>query len=381
MIMSCHISRRHAGAIRGLQLENNRDPDHPRKFVLSDIDYSRTRENVYLTRSDNWMGGIRQALADYGINHYRKNAVLLLDTIYSASKDFFVVNSYETIMDYFQECHKVHASEFGVILNSVIHFDERKPHLHIVSIPIIERESGYALCARDMVGGKQRLYKYHDRLYVDVGKHFDLERGIRSDSQSKKKHMEMYQLKLFGLEDKITFATGELERIKTDIDRFGSIDGLFAWASDIATKVNTIIAALGSTCSIEKIQESIEAHDILLERNIKEAGCNIEETADGKYSYFSDIKHNAVSWDNVVPLYVQDGIRFIPSSWALDGKQMVVWKNEDICREYRDSAECKPIEKLDQISDDLERLINRIEEEKDDVDRDAPDVDIDKDDD
>ena len=63
-----------------------------------------------------------------------------------------------------------------------------------------------------------------------------------------------------------------------------------------------LITALGADYSIEKIQGSVEMRGILLEKSIKEAGCHIEETVDGKYCFISDANADAVSWDRVVPL-------------------------------------------------------------------------------
>ena len=377
--MCCHICRRHAGAIRGVQLENNRRPEDPYHFPISDIDRERTKENVSLVRSDDWMGDIKQTLKNHGILSYRKDAVLLLDTVYSASKSFFMVNNRDTAMDYFQDCLRVHTTEFGPALNAIIHFDEWTPHMHVVSVPIVKRENGYALCAKELVGGKARLYMFHDRLYLEIGQNYDLERGIRSDSFSKKEHLDTYRYKLFCLEEKISIAYNDLERIKVDVDRYGNMKELFAWASDIASKVDSVVAVLGTVYTTEKIQEDIEARGILLEKRITEAGCNIQKAEDERYCFITDSNGAAVSWDEKIPLYVQDGGRLIPSAWALEGKLTIPWRDTDIIESKRDSVECSPVERLDQIADELDNLIDAIDH-NDDAENKTDNVDIQEDD-
>lgn len=363
--MCCHICRRHAGAIRGVQLENNRSPDDPHIFLLSDIDQSKTKENVFLVRSDNWMGDIKRIIADHGIHSYRKDAVLLIDTIYSASKSFFLDNDRGTSIDYFKDCLEFHKAEFGNVLNGVIHFDEATPHLHVVSVPIVERETGFALCAKELIGGKHRLYTLHDHLYLDIGIRYDLERGDRSDSKSKKTHMDMWKYKLFCLEEKISVAYNDLEQIKADVDRFGDMKNLFSWATEIANKVDDMVALIGATYTVERVQEDIETRDILLENKITDSGCRIEETPDNKYCYISGTDGNAISWDNKIPLFVQDGVRLIPSAWVLNGDEMVPWSDTDINVDCRDHVDDSPVEVLDKITDELDNLIATIDQNSD----------------
>lgn len=379
MVLSAHICRRHSGSIRAIQTENNRDASDRHEFLLSDIDWDRTPDNEYLVRSDNWLADIKSELAEHGIDGYRKNAVLLLDTIYSASADFFEISDSKTISAFFNDCLHFHESEFGHVINAVIHYDETTPHMHIVSVPIVMRENGFALCARELIPGKQKLYAFHDHLYQEVGIKYDLERGKRSDSFSKAKHLDMYRYKLFCLEEKIANATNDLEKLHADIEKAGSVKELFSWAMDISTRIDLIISSLGG-CSIDGLQASIEARGILLENNIISTGFHIQAIDDDKYCCITDSSNKPVSWDDKVPLYIQDGARLIPSSWVLDNGKLNSWIHSDINKENRDLVEDSPVSKLGQIADELESLIDCICMDNDEVVPDSNDVDFEKDD-
>ena len=121
MKISSHISRRHANAVRALQIENNRAPGDRYRFPLSDIKPEKTKDNVFLVRSDNWMRDIKRNLKEHGIDGFRKNAVVLVDVVYSASEDFFMDDDKELTIQYFKDCLAFHESELGPALNAVIY--------------------------------------------------------------------------------------------------------------------------------------------------------------------------------------------------------------------------------------------------------------------
>ena len=381
MVLSAHICRRHASSVRALQRENNRSADDWHDFPLSDINWDKTWENKYFVCSDDWFASIKAELAKYGISDYRKNAVLLIDVIYSASADFFEINEPETIEDYFKDCLRFHENEFGHIINAIVHYDETTPHMHVVSVPIVEREKGYALCARDMIPGKQKLYAFHDHLYQEVGCNYDLERGKRSDSLSKKKHLDMYRYKLHCLQEKIADAGNDLEKLKTEIEKAGSLKALFASAVDISSKLSLLIGSIDGY-TIDVMQTSIEMRDTLLVKDILVTGCNIH-SADGNntYCYVTDSSDEPLKWSkNKSPLFVQEGTRLIPSRSVFDNDHIMPWKQTDICCSKRSTASYSPVEKMYQIATELDNLIDKICPEIDRIELDNNDVDQQNDD-
>ncbi len=364
IMLSSHICKRHTGSIRAIQLENNRDNNDPHDFPLSKIDWNKTNRNEYLMRSDNWMADIKNELSKYGIEKYRKNAVLLIDVLYSASADFFSFNDPETVKNYFEDCFHFHDSKFGHIINAVIHFDETTPHMHVVSVPIVKRENGYSLCARELIGGKQKLYEFHDHLYNDVGIYYDLERGKRSDSVSKKRHLSMYEYKLNCLELELSSAVNDLERLRIDIDKAGSVRDLFSTALSISSEISILTNSLGGNLN-ERILSSVESRENILDRVINNSGFHIQNIEKKPYCCILDSSGSPLSWNSNIPLYIQDGNRLIPSSYVCKDGYILPWNRTDICNENRDQPDSTPVEKLHHISDELEMLIDRIEDETD----------------
>jgi len=129
-------------------------------------------------------------------------------------------DSLQWVKDTFGEENLVHAS---------LHRDETTPHIHCVVVPILkglsrrtakkwekDREKGRQewvevdvnrnrLSACD-VFNQTNLYKFHDTYHKTVGKKYGLERGVRAESGSKKKH-----------QDSIDY-NRELERTKMDLN-------------------------------------------------------------------------------------------------------------------------------------------------------------------
>lgn len=155
------ISKQKKGACGGIHVEVNRSADNPRNFN-GDIDWSRTPQNTYLMKSDNFVKDIENILGRCNIHKVRKNAVYFLDSVYTASPEFFEKKSKAEIMTYFNDCLQFHRRTYGdYIINAVIHFDEKTPHMHIESVPICQKKDGsYKLSAKELMGNKRQ---YRDR--------------------------------------------------------------------------------------------------------------------------------------------------------------------------------------------------------------------------
>lgn len=79
--------------------------------------------------------------------------MLALDTIYTASQDFFTDRNNTENDRFFRDCLKFHESHFGHIISAVVHYDETTPHLHVISVPLTKDGR---LSARDVIGNKAK---------------------------------------------------------------------------------------------------------------------------------------------------------------------------------------------------------------------------------
>ena len=187
-----NVDKQGRAAVYGLQIEANREKDDRREFDLSDIDRERTDQNYYLKKTVSWNREITKQIKEAGVKE-RKDAVVLITGIYTASPEYFERCTREEMEKYFQDCLDFHVREYCQgdpkrLINAVVHLDEQTPHLQVASIPLVEDEKGLHLSAKIIMGNRAAYRLRQDRFYDEVGKAYDLERGERRDPAETKAH-------------------------------------------------------------------------------------------------------------------------------------------------------------------------------------------------
>ncbi len=197
------VEKRKRSALYGLQLEANRtaaDHEQGRDFAASDIQWDLTPFNMFLVKAENWGKAVTAAFEEAQVQE-RKNSVVVLDGFYGASPEWFLDKTMEEIVDYFRECLAFHEKYYGKVINAVIHFDEKTPHLTCQSLPLIQSEDGQTrLSARDIMGNRADYRKRQDLFYEEVGKSRGLERGEIHDPEHIRKHLSVQEFKKEQLE-------------------------------------------------------------------------------------------------------------------------------------------------------------------------------------
>lgn len=194
--------------LSGIQKENTRTATEYNNKVSPGMDIF----NVVLKESNNWLQDIDNEIKAAGAKA-RSNSVLALDTIYTASPQFFQERTNAENDKFFQDCLKFHESHFGHIISAVVHYDETTPHLHVISVPLTKDNR---LSARDVIGNKSRMSKTQDAFFEQVGRGYGLERGIHMDGQEKKEHISAQEHELREIKRQITKGQEELEAIEHD---------------------------------------------------------------------------------------------------------------------------------------------------------------------
>lgn len=192
--------------IGGIQRENTRTATEYNNKVAPGMDAL----NVNLIQSNDWMQDI-QAEIDRAGAKTRSNSVVALDTIYTASSEFFQGKTNKENDAFFRDCLRFHEERFGHIVSAVIHYDETTPHLHVISVPLTPDNR---LSARDVIGNKAKMSKAQDEFFEQVGKGYGLERGQHRDGQEKKKHISAQEHELREIRQKIARGQEELEAIE-----------------------------------------------------------------------------------------------------------------------------------------------------------------------
>lgn len=193
------IEKRGRAAVYGLQIEANREAeDHEkdgRDFDRSDIDWQRTSENVHLLRTEKWNATITKRLRQEHLKE-RKDSIVMLDGLYTASPEFFAKCNAAERMQYFRDCLAFHIKNYcqddaSLVLNAVVHLDEKTPHMQVASMPIYHDKDGRAhLSAKIVMGGRADFQQRQNAFYESVTKHYGLDRGEVRDASERKKHVE-----------------------------------------------------------------------------------------------------------------------------------------------------------------------------------------------
>lgn len=192
--------------LSGIQKENTRTATEYNNQVSPGMDIF----NVVLKESNNWLQDIDNEIKAAGAKT-RSNSVLALDTIYTASPQFFQERTNAENDKFFQDCLKFHESHFGHIISAVVHYDETTPHLHVISVPLTKDNR---LSARDVIGNKSRMSKTQDAFFEQVGRGYGLGRGIHMDGQEKKQHISAQEHELREIKQEIAREKEHLEAIE-----------------------------------------------------------------------------------------------------------------------------------------------------------------------
>lgn len=200
------IEKRKKQDVGGLQKEANRTATEYNNRVQTD----RTGQNLALIHSNDWAQDI-QGEIDRTRAKQRANSVVALDTIYTASPQFFQGNTVEQNDQFFRDCLKFHQRHFGHIVSAVVHYDETTPHMHILSVPLTQDGR---LSARDVVGNRAHMSHLQDDYFREVGKGYGLERGIHMDGQEKRQHISAQEHELREIKQAIAKGKEELEAIE-----------------------------------------------------------------------------------------------------------------------------------------------------------------------
>lgn len=190
----------------GIQKENTRTATEYNNKVAPGMGIF----NVVLKESNNWLQDIDNEIKAAGAKA-RSNSVMALDTIYTASPEFFQERTNAENDKFFQDCLKFHNEHFGHIISAVVHYDETTPHLHVISVPLTKDNR---LSARDVIGNKSKMSKTQDEFFEQVGRGYGLERGIHIDGQEKKQHISAQEHELREIKQRIAREQEKLEAIE-----------------------------------------------------------------------------------------------------------------------------------------------------------------------
>lgn len=158
-----------------------RDRDTP------NADQTRTADNDHRAAqsTDQAMGKLRELLPE----KRRKDAVLAVEYVMTASPEWWTKASQEQQADFFDQAHKWLADKYGAdrIITATVHKDETSPHLSAFVVPLTQDGR---LSAKEFIGNRPKMTA-DQTSFAKAVEHLGLERGIersRATHQRVKTH-------------------------------------------------------------------------------------------------------------------------------------------------------------------------------------------------
>ena len=142
-----------------------------------DIDPERSHLNYHIIRPrGRYFTEIQQRIAAAHCRT-RKDSVRFVDTVITASPEFFKGKTPKEIRAYFVHACRFMAERVGKsnIISAVVHMDEKTPHMHLVFVPLT---SDNRLSAKEIIGNRKQLVVWQDDFWKHMATKFpELERG------------------------------------------------------------------------------------------------------------------------------------------------------------------------------------------------------------
>ena len=153
-----------------------------------DIDTSRSKYNFHIVKPESRYYHFIQNRIEQAGCRTRKDSTRFVDTLITASPEFFKKKSPKEIQAFFQRAADFLIGRVGKenIVSAVVHMDEKTPHLHLTFVPLTKDNR---LCAKEIIGNRANLTKWQDDFHAYmVEKYPALERG-ESASKTGRKHI------------------------------------------------------------------------------------------------------------------------------------------------------------------------------------------------
>ena len=186
------FEKRKAGPAGALEAHHERTKE---QYASNpDIDTSRSRDNFHIIRPmQKYRWEIDSRIKTAGCRT-RKDSTMFVDTLITASPEFFTGRSRREIQAYFTEAAAFMERKVGRgnIFSTVVHMDEKTPHLHLCFTPITKDGR---LSAKEILGNRAQLSRWQDEFHAHMNRVFPtLQRG-ESALVTKRKHIPTWLFK------------------------------------------------------------------------------------------------------------------------------------------------------------------------------------------
>lgn len=226
----------------------------------------------YGTGISNWKEKINEVLQENGITSVRKDAVLLVEGVYSFSpektkflhcrlhkdqndddemtlrnkkawreahadwwneyaaatpeeRNARIKEENQFVKDYARDVFAFENKHYGKCIACEVHYHETSIHIHTATIPLVpDKENGkMRLSGKEVVGNKAKMSKMQTLVFEEVGKKYGLERGEIKNPGEQKKHTTKAEKKMLDAQEKASQAENTVVKLENRIKQLESI--------------------------------------------------------------------------------------------------------------------------------------------------------------
>ncbi len=159
-----------------------------------DIDLTRSKYNFHIIQpTQKYRREIDARIKAAGCKT-RKDSTMFVDTLITASPEFFAGRSRSDIQAYFTEAVAFMEKKIGRgnIFSAVVHMDEKTPHLHLCFTPITKDGR---LSAKEILGNRAQLSQWQDEFHAHMSKAFPVLQRGESALVTKRRHIPTWLFK------------------------------------------------------------------------------------------------------------------------------------------------------------------------------------------
>lgn len=214
------FAKRKGGPASALEKHHERQKE---KYASNpDIDQERSHLNYHLVEPRLKYYGeiqtrIEQAQKENPKCKVRKDSVKFIDTIITASPEYFAAMPPEKVRRYFERALEFLQEEVGAknIFSAVVHMDEHNPHMHLCFVPLTEDNR---LSAKEVIGSRDKLVQWQDKFHDYMSEEFpELDRG-QAAAVTRRKHVPTWMYK------QAHRLTDEMDQIRSEIKNIGTLN-------------------------------------------------------------------------------------------------------------------------------------------------------------
>ena len=175
-------------------LEAHHERTKERYASNPDIDISKSKDNFHIIQpAQKYRKEIDIRIKTAGCR-LRKDSTMFVDTLITASPEFFTGRSKQEVQAYFTEAMTFMEKKVGGdnIFSAVVHMDEKTPHLHLCFTPITKDGR---LSAKENQGNRGQLSQWQDEFHAHMKKAFPVLKRGESALVTKRRHIPTWLFK------------------------------------------------------------------------------------------------------------------------------------------------------------------------------------------